>query len=96
MVLYVALAGLIASNPEGAFGFWPGVQAGGLWHVYRRTSPTIAQDRRRVWIAGVFLAMGFVLVMIPQRDIPTGAPFGALVTLTGALALGRCRAIVAR
>ena len=96
VVLYVVLAGLVASNPESALGFWPGVLAGGLacvvWHACRRTQPSLAQARRRLRIAGVFCALGVVFALIPQRDIPIGAPFGALVALTIALAVDRRRA----
>jgi len=60
-----------------------------IWHACRRRPPAVAQARRRLRIAGVICAVAFLFALVPQRDIPIGAPFGALVALTIALALDR-------
>lgn len=88
----VALAVLLATAPQNALGFWPGVLLGVIactfWRAYR-TLPTSAQTRRRLQLAGVGLAVGLALVLIPQRDIPIGAPFGIMVAWAGALLVDR-------
>ena len=88
---FVLLAILLATAPQNALGFWPGVLAGviacTLWRSFR-TPPTHEQTRRRLQLASVGLAVGLALVLIPQRDIPLGAPFGLLVAWAGALIFG--------
>ena len=88
----VALAILLATAPQNALGFWPGLLASVIactfWRAFRKL-PTPEQTRRRLQLAGVGLAVGLVLVLIPQRDIPIGAPFGIMVVWAGALLLDR-------
>ena len=92
LAAYIALVGLMITAPQNALGFWPGLLAGViacvLWRDLR-TPPTRAQTRRRLWVASAGLVVGLVLVLIPQRDIPIGAPFGLVVAWFGALLLDR-------
>lgn len=92
LTAYLLLIMLMITAPQNALGFWPGVLAGviacTLWRGLR-TPPTPAQTRRRLQLAGVGLAVGLALVLIPQRDIPIGAPFGLLVAWVGAVFLDR-------
>lgn len=89
---YLVLTVLLATAPQNALGFWPGVLVGviacTLWRSFR-TPPTPAQTWRRLQLASVGLAVGFALVLIPQRDIPLAAPFGLLVAWSGAVFLDR-------
>lgn len=89
---YAALAVLLATAPQNALGFWPGLLVGVIactvWRSFR-TPPPPGQTRRRLQLAGVGLAVGLALVLIPQRDIPVAAPFGLLVAWAGALFLDR-------
>ena len=95
LVLYLALAALIASNPAGALGYWPGALVGGLgcvvWHACRRRPPSPERVRRGLKITGGLLGISFLFALVPQRDIPIGLPFGILAALTIALVLDRQR-----
>lgn len=88
----VALAILLATAPQNYQGFWPGVLLGVIactfWRAFR-TLPTPEQTRRRLQVVSIGLVVGLILVLIPQRDIPVGAPFGILVAWAGALILDR-------
>ncbi len=89
---YALLVMLMVTAPQNALGFWPGLLAGviavTLWRD-QRTPPTAQQTRRRLRIAGTALAVCFVLMLIPQRDVVPGAPLGLLVALVGGLWLDR-------
>lgn len=89
---YAALALLMVTAPQNALGFWPGLLAGviavTLWRDLR-TPPTAQQTQRRLRIAGTALAVCFVLMLIPQRDVMPGAPLGLLVAVVGGLMLDR-------
>lgn len=92
LTAYALLVTLMATAPQNALGFWPGVLAGviacTLWRGLR-TPPTSAQTRRRLQVASVGLGLGLLLVLIPQRDIPLGGPFGMWVAWFGSLWLDR-------
>ncbi|WP_199098021.1 hypothetical protein [Dyella sp. ASV21] len=85
---------LVATAPQNLFGFWPGLLVGIIgctgWRMLRPL-PTLCQARRRVLLAGVFMVAGLALALSPQRDIPTAAPFGGLVSLTITFAMDRRR-----
>ena len=87
LTAYVLLLALVVTAPQNVLGFYPGVLAGviacTLWRGLR-TPPTPTQTRRRLQMASVGLVVGLVLVLIPQRDIPVGAPFGILLAWFGA------------
>lgn len=89
VVAYAALVLLMVTAPQNALGFYPGLLAGviavTLWRDLR-TPPTPQQTQRRLSLASVLFAVGLALVLI-QRDIPVGAPFGLLVAWMGALLL---------
>ena len=92
LTAYGLLLLLMVTAPQNALGFWPGILAGTiacvLWRGLR-TPPTPQQTRRRLQVASVALTLGLALMLIPQRDIPVGAPFGLLVAWAGALILDR-------
>jgi hypothetical protein len=95
VLAYGALAVLLATAPQNALGFWPGLFAGiigcTLWRTFR-TPPTCAQTQRRLRIAGPLLVVWFALALVPQRDIPVaGAPLGLLTAWTLTLVLDQRR-----
>lgn len=95
VVAYGALAVLLATAPQHALGFWPGLFAGiigcAIWRTLR-TPPTPVQTRHRLRIAGPLLVVWFALALVPQRDIPiAAAPLGLLTAWTLALVLDQRR-----
>lgn len=92
LAAYGGLVLLMVTAPQNALGFWPGLLAGviavTLWRDLRRP-PTAQQTQRRLRIAGTALAVVFVLMLIPQRDLVPGAPLGLLVAVVGGLLLDR-------
>lgn len=86
ILAYGALAVLLATAPQNALGFWPGLFAGiigcMIWRTLR-TPPTPAQTQKRLRIAGPFLVLWLALALLPQRDIPIAtAPLGLLMAWT--------------
>lgn len=86
VVAFGALALLLATAPQNALGFWPGLLAGivgcTIWQTFRQP-PTRAQTQRRLRIAGPLLIVWFALALVPQRDIPVAAaPLGLFLAWT--------------
>jgi len=94
IVAFGILAVLLATAPQNALGFWPGIMVGMIactaWRTFR-TQPSFIQAKRRARVASVFLLAGLALALSHQRDIPTAAPFGILVALAVSLAWDRMR-----
>lgn len=89
---YALLVLLMVTAPQNALGFYPGLLAGVIAVTLRRDlrkPPTAQQTQRRLRIAGTALAVCFVLMLIPQRDVVPGAPLGLLVAVVAGLWLDR-------